>query len=72
MGMDVMKAVRKTMSGVKMTHKQIQANKNAPFAYIRYENGKLIDENGEVLRDAKRYINRGMKSGWEVYKEEKR
>lgn len=62
-----MKAVQKTMGGTKMTHPHILDNENTRYNYICCCDGKLIDENGEVLRDTRTYINRGMQTGWVPY-----
>ncbi|MBC1919398.1 hypothetical protein HB825_03510 [Listeria booriae] len=71
MAVNVMKAVQKTMGGTKMTHRMILENDNTVYNYICCKNGKLLDENGEVMQDTQTYINRGMKAGWEPYREEK-
>lgn len=71
MAVNVMKACQYAMfAGRKMTHKDIIENPNTKRNYISCENGRLLDENENLIYDTKVYINRNMKSGWVEYEEE--
>lgn len=71
MAVNVVKAYLATLNGSKMTHPRLlDKNNQTKRRYISCENGRLLDENGEKLKDTKHYEAKGMKTGWVPYIEE--
>lgn len=70
MAVNIFKAVQNAWGGVKMTHTEIIKNKDSVRNYISNENGKLVDEYGEIIHNIERYVRAGMDMNWKPYREE--